>query len=88
MGWVSCLCRRWVRVGYVDPEKEKRLREIHNALDRLLKFERGGGGVLAAPDAYTQSVRALAWHARDMLDDWLSESNERESKTITIDALN
>lgn len=69
-------------------EIEKGVRDIHNALDRLLKHERDGRGLLATPDPYTRSVRNLARHARELLDDWLDDRNEKEARTITIDALN
>lgn len=83
-------------IPFHDPEEqrksaaeiEKGVRDIHNALDRLLRHERDGRGLLATPDPYTRSVRDLAWHAREMLDDWLDERTEKESRTITIDALN
>lgn len=69
-------------------ETQKGVKDIHNALERLLKRERDGRGLLATPDPYTRSVRNLARHARDMLDEWLENGTDRDSKTISVDALN
>ena len=83
-------------IPFADQEEDRRtaeeierdVRDIHNALNRLLKHERSGRSLLATPDPYTRSVRNLAHHAREMLSDWLDSSSERDSRTITIDALN
>lgn len=69
-------------------EAEKRLKEIHGALERLVKQERFGRELLMVPDPYVQSVRMVARMAREMLDEWLDDSSEQEARTITIDALN
>lgn len=69
-------------------EAERSVRDIHNALNRLLKHERDGRGLLASPDPYTRSVRSLARHARELLDEWLDAGSEKDSRTITVDALN
>lgn len=69
-------------------EIEKGVKDIHSALDRLMRHERDGRNLLAAPDPYTRSVRSLARMAQEMLEEWLDSTSEKESRTLTIDALN
>lgn len=72
----------------MDPaDTERRIKALHTSLERLLK-EKDGRYLLSQPDPYTRSVRALAHHLQDALDDWLDESSEQATRTITIDALN
>ena len=82
-------------IPFMDPpadpmeqaEAERRVKALHNSLERLLK-EKEGRYLLSQPDPYTRSVRSLAHMAREMLDDWLDSSSDQDSRTITIDALN